>query len=212
MHLEQTAWEGRISTIPPLSDLRSDGGFNDLSSQVLAEGHLMTKYTVSEEMGAFFAALKRTPTKCDLPPILGTITSLEFQEMFCRACERTSSDSHTLNYTLQKCLAKNDAITGFASVLLSLPFVYGFVNPFWTHMTDFMLEKNPGLRQIHTLRIIGKVPAEFNTCLKFFIGKQAWDNFEAAKPCDQQHGFHPHHSAVDAMMLKLLTFESACMQ
>ena len=59
----------------------------------------------------------------------------------------------------------------------------------WTHMTDFMLEKKPGVRHIHTLRIIGKVVAKFNTCLKFFIGKQARDNFEQSDPCDDQHGF-----------------------
>lgn len=79
-------------------------------------------------------------------------------------------------------------------------------------MTDFMLEKKAGLRQIHTLRIIGKMPAEFNTCLKLIIGKQARDNFESATPCDEQHGFRPSRSAPDAMMLKLLTFECARMQ
>lgn len=72
-----------------------------------------------------------------------------------------------------------------------------------------MLEKKPGQREIHTLCIIGKVAAEFNTCLKFFIGKQAMHNFEDSHPCDEQHGFQPNRSAVDASMLKLLTFESA---
>ena len=79
-------------------------------------------------------------------------------------------------------------------------------------MTDFMLEKKPGVRQIHTLRIIGKVAAEFNTCLKFLIGKKARDNYEQSETSDEQHGFRPHRSAPDAMMLKLLTFESARMQ
>ncbi len=100
------------------------------------------------------------------------------------------------------------------SVLMSLPlpFVYGFPNEHWTHMTDFMLEKKPGMRQIHTLRIIGKVAAEFNTCLKFLIGKKARDNFERSETCDEQHGFRPNRSAPDAMMIKLLTFECARMQ
>ena len=79
-------------------------------------------------------------------------------------------------------------------------------------MTDFMIEKKPGVRQIHTLRIIGKVAAEFNTCLKFLLGKQARDNFERAEPCDDQHGFRPHRSSTDAAMIKLLTFECARMQ
>jgi hypothetical protein len=79
-------------------------------------------------------------------------------------------------------------------------------------MSDYMLEKKPGQREIHTLCIIGKVAAEFNTCLKFFIGKQAMHNFEDSHPCDEQHGFQPNRSAVDASMLKLLTFESARLQ
>lgn len=106
----------------------------------------------------------------------------------------------------------SDFISSFASILLSLPFTYGFVNTHWTHMSDYMLEKKPDLRQIHTLRIIGKVAAEFNTCLKFFIGKQAMHNFEDSNPCDEQHGFRPNRSAVDAAMLKLLTFECARIQ
>ena len=79
-------------------------------------------------------------------------------------------------------------------------------------MTDFMLEKKPGVRQIHTLRIIVKVVTEFNTCLKFLIGKQARDNFERADPCNDQHGFCPNRSSADAAMIKLLTFECAWMQ
>ena len=62
------------------------------------------------------------------------------------------------------------------------------------------------------LRIIGKLAAEFNTCLKLIIGKRARDNFEKSGACDEQHGFRPHRSAQDAMMLKLLTYESARMQ
>jgi hypothetical protein len=46
---------------------------------------------------------------------------------------------------------------------------YGFINKYWTHISDFMLEKKLGERHIHQLRIIGKVSAEFNTCLKFLL-------------------------------------------
>ena len=210
-HLQQTAQEAGISTFPPFTTLRENHGFNPLSARVL-DGAPITEFTLSPEAAEFFRTLKRTDKEKEARPILGTITSVDFQHMFHRARERTSSDSRTLNYTLWKCLAKRARILGFASVLLSLPFTYGFVNTHWTHMTDFMLEKKPGVRQIHTLRIIGKVAAEFNTCLKFFIGKQARDNFEDADPCNEQHGFRPHRSPVDAMMLKLLSVEAARMQ
>ena len=127
--------------------------------------------------------------------------------MFKAAREKTSSDMRTLNYSLWKSIATSDVLSSFAAILLSLPFMYGFVNDHWTHMSDYMLEKKPGQRHIHTLRIIGKVAAEFNTCLKFFIGKQAMYNFEDSSPCDEQHGFRPDRSPVDAAMLKLMTFE-----
>ena len=124
-------------------------------------------------MAAFFAALKKGPVEIGLPRITGHITPSELQGMFRHSKERTSSDPRTLNYTLWKSLAKSDTMAGFIAILLSLPFTYGFPNSHWTHMTDFMLEKKPGVRQIHTLRIIGKVAAEFNTCLKFLIGHRA---------------------------------------
>ncbi len=176
------------------------------------DGTFDTAYELTPELTQFFAALKQTPQEKALRPILGTITSDQFQEMFRRAREKTSSDSRTLNYSLWKCIARSDFISGIAAILLSLPFTYGFANMHWTHMSDFMLEKKPGVRQIHTLRIIGKVAAEFNTCLKFFIGHQTMHNFEDSNPCDFQHGFRPHRSSVDAAMLKLLTFECSRMQ
>lgn len=209
-HLEQTQREGGRSTQAPISLLRASGGYNPMATAVL-NGE-PTDYDLTPAMAAFFSALAITPTERILSPVLGTITSTDFQEMFRRSRERTSSDPRTLNYTIWKCLARSDRVAGFLSILLSLPFTYGFVNTHWTHMTDFMLEKKPGIRQIHTLRIIGKVAAEFNTCLKFLIGKQARDNFERADPCDDQHGFRPHRSSADAAMIKLLTYECARMQ
>lgn len=210
-HLQQTAREGGISTRLPMQALRQNYGYNDLASKVL-EGTQITDYNLTPEMTHFFRALKRTPEDGRLPPILGTFTTTDIQLMFKAAKERTSSDSKTLNYTLWKCLATDEMIAGIMSILFSLPFMYGFANKQWTSMTDFMLEKKPGIRQIHTLRIIGKVAAEFNTCLKYLIGKKARDNYEASATSDDQHGFRPNRSSIDAVMLKLLTFKSARMQ
>jgi hypothetical protein len=211
MHLEQTAREEGISTTPPLSLLSESYGYNDLSKRIL-NGEEITEYTLTPEIAAYFETLKQSELESSLTPILGAISSTELQEMFKVAKERTSSDSRTPNYTIWKCLARSDKIAGFLSVLFSLPFIYGFANAHWKQMTDFMLEKKPGVRHIHLLRIIGKVPAEFNTCLKLLIGKLARDNFEATDTCDEQHGFRPNRSAPDAMMLKLLTAECARMQ
>jgi hypothetical protein len=210
-HLRQTELEGGISTRPLLTAIRANYGFNDMSSQIL-QGNTIRLGDLTPEMGAFFQALQHSSSTRSLPQIDASFTSGDVQEMFKRAKERTSSDSTTLNYTLWKCLAQDDMIAGILSVLLSLPFLYGFVNDKWTSMTDFMLEKKPGVRQIHTLRIIGKVAAEFNTVLKYLIGKKARDNFEATNPVEDQHGFRPHRSSVDAAILKVLTFDCARLQ
>ena len=209
-HLEQTHREGGQSTVDPISRLRQHHGYNNMSTAALAGETI--QYDLSPELTAFFRSLQRRPSEVSLTPVAGIITSADVQHMFCTSRERTSSDPRTPNYSIWKCLVRSDRIAGFLGVLLSLPFTYGFVNKHWTHMTDFMIEKKPGVRQIHTLRIIGKVAAEFNTCLKFLIGKQARDNFEQSLPCDDQHGFRPHRSSVDAAMIKLLTFEAARMQ
>lgn len=205
-HLEQTDREQGISTQQLFRDIRAQDGINPLTADIL-DGSFQTTYELTPETAAFFEALKITPREGELRPILGIMTSEQFQSMFKAAKEKTSSDPRTLNYSLWKCIARSDYISSFTCILLSLPFVYGFVNEQWTHMTDYMLEKKPGERKIHLLRIIGKVAAEFNTCLKFYIGKQAMYNYEDTDPCDEQHGFRPNRSSVDAAMLKLLTFE-----
>ena len=188
-HLEQMEREQGRSTEPLFQDIRENYGLNPLTEDLL-NGTFDTTYELNPVTAAFFQHLKRPDTnQSQVAPVLGTINSEQFQTMFQMAKEKTSSDSRTLNYLLWKCIARSDFISSFASILLSLPFTYGFVNVHWTHMSDYMLEKKPGQRQIHTLCIIGKVAAEFNTCLKFFIGKQAMYNFEDSNPVDEQHGF-----------------------
>ncbi|KAL7428792.1 hypothetical protein ACHAXH_000893, partial [Discostella pseudostelligera] len=206
-----TFWEGGIGTKPPLTTVCQNYGLNPLTDQIL-DGTFTTSYDLSPKMMAFFDALKSTPATNSLPPVLGAINSEQFQKMFHLSKEKTSSDIHTLNYSLWKCITTSDRISQYAAILVSLPFMYGFVNMHWTHMSDFMLEKKPGVRHIHQLRIIGKEPAEFNTCLKFYIGHQTMHNFENSDPCDDQHGFRPNRSSIDAGLLKLLTFECARMQ
>ena len=192
-----------ISTRPPLTDLGQNYGFNNLITAIL-QGTPITEYPLTPEMEQFFIALKRNSTDEALPSIASEFTSDDIRDMFKAAKERTSSDPRMLNYTLWKCLLMDNTIAGILSVLFSLPFTYGFVNSHWTSMTDFMLEKKEGVPQIHTLRIIGKVAAEFNTCLRFLIGKRTRDNYEASEATDDQHGFQPNRSSVDVVMLKCL--------
>ncbi|KAL7524026.1 hypothetical protein ACHAWF_000788 [Thalassiosira exigua] len=81
--------------------------------------------------------------------------------------------------------------------MASLPFIYGFVHRRWISETDFMIEKIPGDRRMHRLRIIGKLDAEWNTLLKHY-SSEVMKNFEAGDPCDEQWGFRKHRTAIDA--------------
>ena len=207
-HLQQSSIEGGMISHPIFEDMRKDFGVNAVSTSILDGGPDVSEYEISPLVSEWLNHLKQSDKEKKCPPVVGTISSEEFQEVFKKTKERTSSDPRTLNYTIWKCMAKSDYVSGIASVLLSLPFMYGFVNRHWLKMADVMLEKKPGNRKIHLLRIIGKLPAEFNTALKIFARKTMW-NFESCDPHTGQWGSRPNRSAVDAAMIKALTFESA---
>jgi hypothetical protein len=114
-----------------------------------------------------------------------------------------------MNYTIWKAMAKSEHLSSFFSILISLPFIYGFANTRWMNMIDVMLEKKPGVQHIHMLRIIGLVCLEFNTALSYFIRHKGQQNFENTPPTDKQHGSCRHRQAIDAAMLKLITMETA---
>lgn len=133
--------------------------------------------------------MEKTPAEKDLPPVLGGVSTEEFQKMFKVADERTSSNPADLNYTLWKAMAQSEYLSSFLSILVSLPFIYGFPNQKWLHMIDVMLEKKPGVCHIHRLRIIGLVSPAFNTMLKWHIGKQTYSNYEDSNPTDEQHAY-----------------------
>ena len=56
------------------------------------------------------------------------MTLKQFQEAFKVANEKTSSSPSGLHYTLWKAIAEKDDLCAYFSTMLSLPFMYGFVN------------------------------------------------------------------------------------
>ena len=106
-------------------------------------------------MLAWFKGFKQTDQeKEECTPVVGWISSTEFQVMFKVAREATSFDSQSPDYTLWKSVAKSDYLLSIMSVLLSLPFVCGFVNTKWVNMTDFIQRKQPGRDETHLIQII----------------------------------------------------------
>eukprot|EP00956_Cyclotella_meneghiniana_P033092 scaffold93176_cov89-Cyclotella_meneghiniana.AAC.1 len=91
--------------------------------------------------------------------------------------------------------------------MMSLPFMYGFVNERWTKVIDVMLEKKQGNRKIHMLRIIALLEADFNTALKILFSQKLIKNAEKAGLNDEQWGSRKDRMAMDPAMRNLMAFE-----
>jgi len=70
-----------------------------------------------------------------------------------------------------------------------------------------MLEKKPGVRKIHQLRIIGLLEADFNTALKLIFAKKMMRNAESCGISGEQWGGRPNRTSTDTAFKKLLTFD-----
>ncbi|KAL7552549.1 hypothetical protein ACHAWF_016169 [Thalassiosira exigua] len=168
--------------------------------------NILWRDEVSPALAAWIKALYQTDKERAVPPVLGGVSTETWQQLFRKSNESTSSEPNGMNYTVLKALAMSRYVSEIMAIMASLPFIYGFVNKRWLTETDFVIEKKPGDCRMHRLRIIGKLDAEWNTLLKHYSG-EAMKNFEAGDPSDEQWGFRKDRTAIDAAMIKLLTYE-----
>ena len=205
-HLQQVDIEGGTSASDVMMKVRAEHGLSQFNEDIIA-GKPIDTTDAPPEVVDWFKAIA-LPPDVQHPTVTGTITKQEYQDMFKVAREKTSSGGR-VHYTLWKALAEQDDFAEFLCVMMSLPFLYGFANPRWCNAIDVMLEKKPGVRRIHQLRIIGLLEADFNTVLKLFFAKRMMSNAEALGLSDEQWGSRRNRSSIDAAMLKLLMFETA---
>ena len=185
-HLQQTTIEGGASNTYPMPQFRQTMGMNTHTHDLL-QGQFTAEYEIPPSVTAWIKAVTKTETERTLPEVVGSLSKDKFQQMFKRKKEGVSSDPHGINYSVWKAMAQSNYLSSFLCSLVSLPFIYGFANTRWMNMIDVMLEKKPGVRNIHMLRIIGIVCPEFNTALSYFIGHLGQNNFEKTHPTDEQH-------------------------
>ena len=143
---------------------------NDLADQYL-QGDIPLDEAVDEAIQAWLSAVQQTRSRMTLPPMDNTILREDFQAAFKAVTERTTSSPSGIYYSMWKVLAREDDSADWLSVMMSLPFMYGFVNEWWTTESDVMLEKKRDVWKIHQLQIIGILEADFNTTLKILFSK-----------------------------------------
>ena len=206
-HLQQaTVEEGRIHD-PVMQSLIEQHGTNDLVDDLI-EGRMNIDEVADEAIQAWLSAVQQTASEMKLPRMTGEIPVDEFQAAFKAVDEHTSSSPSGLHYSLWKVLARDNDCAKWLSLMMSLPFMHGFVNQRWTTEIDVMLEKKKGNRKIHQLRIIGILEADFNTALKILFGRRLMKMAETNESLsEEQWGSRANRTSTDAALLKMMTFE-----
>ena len=153
-HLQQVTKEGGIPIQAWFQKMIWNNGYSDKGGGVL-EGDIEWEEIPNDpEIRAWLTAIVKTVNKKRLPPIWGGITTQEFMQAFKKAKEKKSSSPLGLDYTIWKFIASDEELAELFAIMMRLPFEYGFINERWCKATDVMLEKRPGVRKIHQLRII----------------------------------------------------------
>ena len=103
----------------------------------------------NEAIQAWLSAVQKTSTNSTLPKIEEAISVAEFQQAFKAVKEHILSSPSSLNHSIWKVVAREDGLVEWLSTMMSLPFMYGFVNKRWATIVDVMIEKKKDVRKIH---------------------------------------------------------------
>ena len=94
--------------------------------------------------------------------------------------------------------------------MIQIPIQFGFAPERWCQSLNVMLEKDPGNPMIHRLRVIHLYEADFNWVLKQFWAKRMLAYGEKHQALgEEQHGSRRARMAIDAVMLKLLSYDNS---
>ena len=142
-HLQQAKLEdGRIHD-PIMQKLAEEHGTTDLLES-LRNGEITIDEATDEAIQAWISAVKQTTTsfaQSQMPMLTGVISPEDYQDAFKIVTEKTTSSPSGLHYSIWNTLAKEDDLAQWQSIMMSLPFMYGFVNSRWAKVVDVMLEK-----------------------------------------------------------------------
>eukprot|EP01082_Thalassiosira_pseudonana_P016004 g13600.t1 g13600 contig9:10029-12311(+) len=207
-HLQQMYLEDSPPTLPSFAAMMGEHGTSTTVDAILDGTFDIDSIELPEQMKAWLKTMKRTPAERDLT-VVTAMTSKQYQEAFKAVDERTSSSPSGLHYTLWKAIAGEDDLCAYFSVMMSLPFTFGFVNERWTKEIDVMLAKEKGVTQIHKNRLIGLLEADFNTALKWYYPVQIMGNAESSGINVNQWGGRSNRTATMCATRKLLLWEYA---
>jgi hypothetical protein len=193
---------------PTRHSIMGENGTSETVDAILEGDFDIDGTDLPPQMKQWLKSMQRTSKERD-QTVQVEMTPKQFQEAFKAADEKTSSSPSGLHCTLWKAIAEKDDLCAYFLTMLSLPFMYCFVNDRWTKGIDVMLAKQQGNSQIHMTRLIGLLEADFNTALEWYYLIQTMGDAESSGLNPNQWGGLANRTATMCATRKLLLWEYA---
>lgn len=131
-----------------------------------------------------------------------------FKSLYKALDEHTSSSPSGWHLGHYKAAIQSELLSQVHSQLMSIPTLTSISPTKWQQVVDIMLEKKPGDRRIHCLRIIVLHESDFNQVNQLLVGQPVQFKLEdrGLLP-DIQHGSRTAKQCHSAVLNKVLTFE-----
>ena len=194
-------------TCDKFAPFRDEHGTSTLVKDLL-DGKLdIDRFEYSDEVKEVLRVFQRTPQEKQISIERRLMTGEEFQASFKAANEKTSSSPSGLHYGIWKAAAEVTDLAEMHAQMTSLPFLYGFTCERWKKFIDCILEKSPGVVEIHTVRIIVLVEGQWNTALKHYYPRLLMSEAEATGIHGDQWGGRYGRTAPDLQLRKMMFWE-----
>ena len=118
--------------------------------QLLPETQSILKY-----LAAFPRQLQGDPSSPIIPVE-------HFRSLYNKLDERTSSSPSGRHLGHYKVAARSEHLSILHTNMMSIPYMVGISPQRWRQIIDVMLEKKPGERKLHRLRIVALQETDFN--------------------------------------------------
>jgi len=176
----------------------------------LVEGHLPSLDIMQQllpETQSILKYLATFPKQSQGDPTSPTIMMEQFRTLYNNMDERTSSSPSGRHLGHYKVAAKSELLSKLHTQMMSIPYMVGISPQQWRQAVDVMLEKKPGDRKIHRLRIVPFQESDYNQSNRLLIGRPLQHALEDGQHLpDIQHGSRASKRCHSAVLNKVLTY------
>ena len=141
-----------------MTRLFGNHGTAPMVERILDETIDLDTLSLDEHVKEWLITMRQNPEEAK-KRIRGKITPERYAAAFKMVDEFASSSPEGLHYTLWKAIAEVQDLCEYFSIMMSLPFMYGFSNKRWEQVINCMLEKRQGC-------------ARFTLCVSLDCSKQ----------------------------------------